>query len=126
MNVADDEKQIHTLEVRRFRAMVEADVQALATVFSDDLSYAHAGGLLQNKQELLYSIESGDLKCKSFDANSIKVRIYGDTAVVTGIADVDVKFRGREGKIQFRYLEVYVRRNAAWQIVAWQSARLPR
>jgi len=126
MNTTADEQQIRALESRRFRAMVESDTTTLAAIFADDMSYAHAGGLLQNKQELLGSISSGDLKCKSFDASDIKVRFYGNTSVVSGIADVNVKFLGREGTIRFRYLEVYVKQNNTWQIVAWQSARLPR
>jgi hypothetical protein len=126
MTPLKDEEEIRESEARRFRAMVQGDIIALDQIFSDDLSYAHAGGLTQTKTELLGSIQSGELKCKSFDASDIKVRVYEASATVTGIAQINVKFMGREGTIKIRYLDVYVKERGQWRMVAWQSARLPR
>jgi len=41
--------------------------------------------------------------------------------VVTGHA----KFHVGDNKFEARFIDVYAKRNGAWQMVAWQSTRLP-
>ena len=51
----------------------------------------------------------------------VEVRQFGDTAVVTGHG----KFHVGDNKFEARFIDVYAKRNDAWQMVAWQSTRLP-
>jgi ketosteroid isomerase-like protein len=52
------------------------------------------------------------------------VRVYGDTAIMTGQASVGL--RGRPDRLELRYTLLYVRQAGAWRMVAWQSTRLPQ
>jgi hypothetical protein len=49
-----------------------------------------------------------------------KVRIYGETAVSTGL----VTGVGQSGSDKIRYMRVFVKRNGQWQIVATQATRV--
>jgi len=52
------------------------------------------------------------------------VRVYAATAVVTGQAAVEIKVNGQAKNLQIRFIDVYVKREGHWQMVAWQSTRL--
>ena len=52
-----------------------------------------------------------------------KVRVYGDTAVLTGKVIKKGTYaegprKGQEYNFQYRYTDVYVKRNGRWQVVA--------
>ena len=54
-----------------------------------------------------------------------RVRVFSDVAVVTGACRVLVQASGRERDIRLRFTEVYLRRDGAWRMVAWQSTLIP-
>jgi ketosteroid isomerase-like protein len=120
----DGESEIRDLERQRFRAMETVDVAALDRILSDDLIYTHANGLQHTKAELIGVIGSGDFKYESITPGDIRVRIYNETAVVTGHASMKIKSGAGEQIFKLCYLDVYVKQEGRWQMVAWQSSRV--
>ena len=118
------EKGISDVEARRFRAIVATDLTALNQLLSDDLTYTHSSGWTQTKAEYIESLRSGELKYLSFEASDVKVRVYGNAAVVNGIAEVKARSKGQETVSKIRYLDVYVKQQGDWKQVAWESTRL--
>ena len=117
--------EIIKLENRRIEAMTRQDVQALEGILADDLSYTHSTGRLESKSEFISSLTSGRTKYQSIERDDVKVRQYGDAAVVTGSAKFHVNANGQDIKFQVRFTDVYAKRDGAWQMVAWQSTKLP-
>ena len=117
--------EIIALENRRIEAMVKQDAQALDEILADDLSYTHSTARVETKAEFISSVTSGRTKYRSMEQDDVKVRRYGDTAVVTGHANVHVDANGREIKFQIRFIDVYAKRDDVWRMVAWQSTKLP-
>ncbi len=121
----EGESDIRELERQRFRAMKQVDVATLDRILSDDLIYTHANGLQQTKAELIGVLGSGDMKYESITpSDHVRVRIYGQAAVVTGRAAIKIKARGDEQSFMICYLDVYVKQEGRWQMAAWQSARV--
>jgi len=120
----DSASQIRDLERQRFRAMETVDVATLNRILSDDLIYTHANGLQHTKAELVGVIGSGDFKYESITPGDIRVRIYNETAVVTGRVSMKIKSGAGEQVFKLCYLDVYVRQEGRWQMVAWQSSRV--
>lgn len=121
----EGESDIRELERQRFRAMEQVDVATLDRILSDDLIYTHANGLQQTKAELIGVLGSGDMKYESITpGDHVRVRIYDQAAVVTGRASIKIKARGEEQSFEICYLDVYVKQEGRWQMVAWQSARV--
>lgn len=118
-------EEILKLDASRFAAMTRGDLDELRRILADDLTYTHSTGVTETKQEFLAGIESGNLKYQSIESGEAKARIYGTVAVINGRANVKVNSRGQEQSFSIRYIDVYVRRNGKWQMVAWQSSRLP-
>ena len=119
------ESEIRELEGRRYRAMELVDVATLDRILSDDLIYTHANGLQQTKAELIGVLGSGDMKYESITpGDDVRVRIYDRAAVVTGRASIKIKAAGGEQSFRICYLDVYVKQDGRWQMVAWQSSRV--
>ncbi len=104
----------------RTRAQVERNFGALDRLMGDDLTYTHASGFTQTKAELLGDLKSGRSVYKSITNSDVKVRVYGNTAVVTGHSDM-VVWHGQTHHLSLLYLEVDAKRNGRWQMVAYQS-----
>jgi ketosteroid isomerase-like protein len=121
----DGESELRELERQRFQAMERVDVATLNRILSDDLIYTHANGLQQTKAELIGVLGSGDFKYESITPDQdVRVRIFDQAAVVTGRAAIKIKARGEEQSFQICYLDVYVKQEGRWQMIAWQSSRL--
>ena len=121
----ESEKQIVELERRRLKAMISADAQALDAILADDLTYIHTTTREDSKKSLIESLVSGSLSYESIDTEGVRVRIYGDAAVVTGSAAIRVSSGGRLLSFSILFTDVYARREGRWQMVAWQSTRKP-
>lgn len=124
MNMAS-EKEILVFEDKRYAAMIAKDEKALAELFADDLIYVHSSGLVDTKASYIAAIRSGKFdyrKCERFEE---KVRVYGDTALVTGRAVFEAVVEGTAKTLRLRYLNVWTRTAAGWKFVGWQSCPLP-
>ena len=115
--------EIIVLENRRTEAMTKQDSEALGEILADDLSYTHSTGRVETKSEFIASVASGRTKYNSIDVDDVKVRQYGDAAVVTGHAIFLVNANGQEHTLNLRFTGVYAKRDNAWRMVAWQSTR---
>ena len=117
--------EILRLDESRFAAMTRGDLAELNKILADDLVYTHSSGLVEGKKEFIASLQSGNLKYVSIQNEEKKARIYGTVALVNGRAKVTISARGQEQSFVLRYLDVYAKRDGKWQMVAWQSTRLP-
>lgn len=117
--------EIIALEKRRTEAMTKQDAKALEEILADDLSYTHSSGRVETKAEFISNVTTGGTRYRAMEQDDVKVRQYGDTAVVTGFAKVHVESSLGDSKFPIRFIDVYVKRDDVWRMVAWQSTRLP-
>ena len=54
----------------------------------------------------------------------MKVRAYGDAAVVTGLSTEKVLIKGKESTVRYRRTTVYIRRQGRWQCVSFHASRI--
>ena len=78
-----------------------------------------------SKESFIGALSSGTLNYESIASTDAQVRVYGDTALVTGNADMRVASNGQRNRFSIRYTDVWAQRGGRWQMVAWQSTRLP-
>ena len=117
--------EILRIDGLRFAAMTRGDLAELNRILADDLTYTHSTGVTESKKEFLAALESGSIKYLSIESDDTRARIYNDVGIVNGRAKVKINSRGQEQSFTLRYTDVYVRRGGKWQMVAWQSSRLP-
>lgn len=123
--MADSGQEIVALDRRRMDLMCRRDVQALRDLLADDLVYTHASAKVDTKQSLLDAMDSGTTVYTSIEPSEVQAQAFGDAVVLTGVARISVTSSGRPLDFGVRFIDVYANRGGRWQMVAWQSTRLP-
>jgi uncharacterized protein (TIGR02246 family) len=108
------------LEQQWVDALVKADAAALNTIYADDLVYTHSSSVVDTKASYIESLTSGKTKYQSLERDEIKVRVYGDTAIVNSRAKIKVN----NNDINVRYIHVYVKQKGGWKMAAHQATRI--
>ncbi len=103
---------------------VNHDVSVLERIEADDIIFTAFDGSLSTKAQDIADVTSGALKAESASVDDMKVRIYGDTAVVTGRVTTKGQYKGKDISGQFRFTDVFVKRNGKWQAVASHGSRI--
>ena len=115
------EEQIKKMERDRAAAVVKADVATLEGLTADDFILINANGQLSDKATTMKNIKTGVIKITSNEVSDLKVRVYGDTAVVIGKSSAKGTIGGRELKGPVMFTRVYVKKNGKWLSVAFQQ-----
>jgi ketosteroid isomerase-like protein len=116
--------ELMKLERERSQAVIKGDTAFLDRSTADDYTIINANGQLSNKQQTLDAIKSGAIKVESNDLDDLNVRVYGNTAVVTGRSTLKGMNNGQDVSGQNRFTRVYVKQNGRWQSVAFQQTRI--
>jgi len=78
-------------------------------------------GTVRSRADNIRDIASGRLRLLSVRYDSLTVRIYGDVAILQGIADNEGTMMGMPFSGRIRYTRVFVRRDGRWQAVTMQQ-----
>jgi ketosteroid isomerase-like protein len=122
---ATPEEEVRAADARRIAAVVDADTAVLSSLLADDLTYTHTTGQVETKEQFLAGITSGKLDYQSIQPSEVQVRVYGNTAVMTGRAEMKVNAQGKDLAFAIRFTSVWVKGEGGWRMAAWQSTRLP-
>jgi hypothetical protein len=122
---SDGEKTVIEAEKQRFEAQMKKDYAMLDRVLADDLVYNHSNGNTDNKQSYIQSIRDGKSKYDSIESLEQKARVYGNTAIINGKILIKATNNGETINTTLKYTDVYVRKGSQWQMVTWQSLKVP-
>lgn len=116
------EAELKRLERAWFDAVVKGDAETLNAIFADDFMAISSDGSFINKTAMTEMMTSGRIKLDEIRTDEFKLRLYGNTAVVTGRATF---IRGEKPLGQSSHTEVWVKRAVAgkprWRAVSWVS-----
>ncbi|MGC2400667.1 MAG: nuclear transport factor 2 family protein [Acidobacteriaceae bacterium] len=117
-------KEIEGLELDWRQAQLTNNVSEVDRLLADDYLGISANGTLETKADELARRRNGSLNITHLELSDIKVRIYGDTAVVTSKADLVGKYGDRDISGRYRYTRVYSNRDGQWRIVSFEASRV--
>jgi ketosteroid isomerase-like protein len=123
--MAGNGQMIIDLDKKRMTAMAQKDIKTLNELIADDLIYTHSSARLDTKQSLIGNMESGSTVYTSVVPSEVKAQDMGDTVVLTGSCRISVNAGGRPNSFGVRFTDVYANKGGRWQMVTWQSTRLP-
>lgn len=98
---------------------------SLNAILDDQVQYIHSNGWVQNKKEVLEDMRSGKLVYQNVTVKEDQVRMYGETAIVTGLGTFEGVNNGTAFKLDLRYTEVYLNTQSGWRLVSRHSNRMP-
>ncbi len=117
-------QQVLAVDDARRQAMLHADVAALDQLLAEDVTIFWGDGTADDKRSTLELIRSGQLRYSQFEYEDTRVRVYGETAVMTGKARVQYQSEGQTHCSSGRVTRVYVHQNGKWRLVASQTTRI--
>src|SRR5262245_62124294 len=123
MSLMDDEQQINALYDTGDHALMNADVATLSRILADDYIQYDPTGQPFTKQQILDNFRSGAVRYPSIVSTGRTIRLFGTMAVVHGSEDDIVETRGQRMQVRYLYLDVLVKRDGEWKLVAGQLAR---
>jgi uncharacterized protein (TIGR02246 family) len=98
------------------------DAAAFEKLVADDWIAISPDGKSQTKAERAAEIKAGHIT--SATLGDMKVRVFGDTAVVTGTDDEVTMTEGKKSSDHYVWTDVFVKRNGKWLAVASQTAQI--
>lgn len=105
-------------------AHLKGDAEALDRLWAEDLFVTVPDMPVMNKEESLAVWKSGKMKFDIYKTSDLRIRVYGNSAVVTGQL---VRIRDSNSKVfedDWRFTKVYVRRAGRWQVVTWHGSHV--
>jgi hypothetical protein len=107
----DDIKALRQLENDIAQAWVQRDTQTLDRILAGDYTFAGAGDVLIDKEQWVAGVDYPGIRTTSAIVDDLRIRVYGDAAVVTGRA----VYRGwskKSGEFvhRFRFTDTFTRR----------------
>ena len=120
------EADIRALNDQVAQMQVRHDVAMASRLLADEYIFIQADGQVTNKAQNVAVIGSADFVCDSLTTSNVAVRVYGETAIVTGLASMKATYKGQDVGGEFRYTDVWVKRRGAWRNVTSQATLLHR
>jgi len=119
-----DVRDLQRLETVWNEAHERGDVDALKALWADDIEVAVPKMPVMTKADVLKFARSGRMTFLSYRTSDIKVRAYGNAAVVTGRLQRTriINGNGQEISDDWRFTKTYIRESQKWRVVAFHAS----
>jgi ketosteroid isomerase-like protein len=122
-NAADPESVLQA-EREWCNAYLKSDAKALESILADDYTLTNSRGEITTKADDVEEARKVDPKYEVFENRDMKVRLYGDTAVVTGRTLVKGTSGGKPFAAEFQFTDTLIRRDGRWRAVAGHVSKI--
>ena len=106
------------MDRERIRAQVNADAAELDRIYADDFIGIGPSGTLRTKKEVLADFTSGSLKFQSITTDDVRIRVYGNAAVETGLSTLKGRDAGKTVPEENRFTRVWIKQGGRWRLVS--------
>ena len=117
-----DKQELERLEKVWNEAHEHGDADVLQSLWADDLEVDVPKMPVMSKTEVMAFARSGRMKFLHYATSDIKIRVYGDAAVVTGRLQRTRTLNGQELSDDWRFTKVYIRHAQAWRVVSFHAS----
>lgn len=119
---ANVEQAVLAAHEQRRVATLAADVAALDSMMTADLTFTHPNGVEESKAEFLGTLRTGALRYQSITDEERRVRVHGDAGIVSGVVRLVLTASGVPVDVRVRFTELWTRESGAWRMVLWHAA----
>ena len=114
------EQQLRQMNDEWIKALVRRDAGTLNRIMADDFIFAYP---LEgdDRDQFVNDVVAGELVVEHLNRENLRVRVWGNTAVLTGHDSAKWFYKGREFSGHYKILHVYANRNDQWHLVAVQA-----
>ena len=120
-----DVAQLTRLSNEWDKAIVARNEAAIGANMAEDFRQIDGYGNLETKKSFVAGIVDPKLSIDPYSVEEFEVRLYGDTALLSGRTHMTGKYDGKPFESNYRYIDIYVRTAGAWKIISVQITKLP-
>jgi len=121
----DAKRQVEKLEETWRLAQLNGDAETMDRLLSDDYIGITMNGQIVTKTQQLDRMRSRTISLSKIDLDDVKVKLIGQTAVVTSRATVEGTNDGESVHGIYRYTRVYTRtQGGSWKITNFEATRV--
>ena len=114
------EQRLRRLNDAWVEAFLLRDTETLDRIMASDFVFIYPlDG--DGKDRFIADVRSGDLIVDSLIRDNVDIRIYENTAVVSGIDNAKRRYKGHDILGYYRIINVYAKRQGDWQLVTIQA-----
>lgn len=106
------------------RAIIRKDRDAIVANMDDGFRQIDSDGGWHDKAGFLADILDPRLTIAPYAVEDFQVRVYGDSALLTGTTDLHGTWEGQPFRVHYRYTDVYAKRDGVWRVVNVQTTRI--
>ena len=123
-------REVTGLEQQLLDALVRLDVTTVQKLWSDDLVFVGTDGKVTTRAERLTGMKASSATAgasvTAATNDDVKVRLYGQVAVVTLLSTWKGRANDREFSDRYMTTHVWSRQNGRWLLVSAHVSRLPQ
>lgn len=121
----DTVAHLKTLSDHWDKVIVAKDEAAIAGNMAEDFRIIDRRGNIEDKKAFVAGILDPKLTVHPYTVEDFEVRLYGDTALLSGRTQMTGIYDGQPFTSNYRYIDIYVRKAGVWKIVSVQITQLP-
>jgi ketosteroid isomerase-like protein len=111
-------EEIRKVDRERIQAQVNANAVALDRIYADDFIGIGPSGTLRTKKNVLTDFASGSLKFQAITTDDVRIRVYGNAAVETGLSTLKGQDAEKVVPEENRFTRVWIKQGGRWRLVA--------
>ena len=113
------------IQVSKLDSLMENNNSKILELFSDDVSFGHSNGWLQNKDDFKKDFESGKVKYQSVKQTELKeFKIKNKFANIRRIIAVKGLYKNETFEMKLSVLEFWIQQKGIWKLWSRQSVKI--
>ena len=102
------------------KALVRGDGETLDRILADDFFFAYPMEG-DDKAQFIGDVVAGNIRVEYLNRENVSVRIWGETAVITGKDSAKWYYQGHDFSGHYKVIHVFSHRNSRWQLCSVQA-----
>ena len=119
---ADDAAELRRLDRELVVATYGGDTAWFEKHLSDDYVLITSSGKIKPKADLLRELRTPGLAMEPYEPSEVSLRLFGDTAVISGRIVQKYTYGGQRVEADLRYTDVWVKTSGGWNNVAGHAS----
>lgn len=113
------------IQVSKLDSLMENNNSKILELFSDDVSFGHSNGWVQNKDDFKTDFESGKVKYQSVKQSELKeLKFKNKFASIRRIIAVKGLYKEEVFEMKLSVLELWIRQKGIWKLWSRQGVGL--
>jgi len=120
----NEEKKVADAVEKLRRAMIDGDKTTLEKLVDEKLSYGHSGGHIDDKNEFVQKLTTGQSDFVTIDLAEQTISISGKVAIVRHTLSAKTNDNGKPGEVHLKIMLVWQKHKKNWILLARQAIKL--